>query len=162
VNRRAFLECAAGALGTATLANPALGVGWSAAVEAATLREAAQKRGLLVGSAISTGQIAQQDVAKLIAQQCSIIVAENDMKWRWTQPEENRFDFERADEIMAFAEKNGLSVRGHNLCWYESLPEWFEKTATKENAAALAQTHHGRRRQVCRPHSIVGRGERGD
>jgi endo-1,4-beta-xylanase len=143
VNRRAFLECAVGTLGTASLANRAFGVGWNAsgAAEARTLREAAQKRGLLVGSAISTGQIAQQDVAQLIAQQCSIVVAENDMKWRWTQPEENRFDFERADEIMAFAEKNGLSVRGHNLCWYESLPEWFEKTATKENAARLLRKH---------------------
>jgi endo-1,4-beta-xylanase len=143
MNRRAFLECTADVLGAASLVNAASGHSWEAggASGAGTLREPAQKRGLLVGSAISTGQIAQPDVAQLIAQQCSIVVAENDMKWRWTQPEENRFDFERVDEIMAFAENNGLSVRGHNLCWYESLPEWLEKTATKENAARRPRKH---------------------
>jgi len=136
VDRRTFLGCASGALAIA-------GAGWKtkAAEAAETLRAAGEKRGLLVGSAISAAQVAEPDLAQLIAQQCSIVVAENDMKWRWTQPEQNRFDFTGADAIMAFAEKNGLRVRGHNLCWHQSLPDWFEKVATKQNAARLLRQH---------------------
>lgn len=96
---------------------------------------------MLVGSCVSAAQLAEADFAELAARQCSIVVAENDMKWRFTQPEENRYDFTRADVVAGFAEKNGLKLRGHNLCWHQSLPEWVEKTATKENAARLLRQH---------------------
>lgn len=106
-----------------------------------TLRGAGTGRGLLVGSAISAGQIGEAELAELIARECSIVVAENDMKWKWTQPEANRYDFARADAVMAFAEKNGLQIRGHNLCWHQSLPEWVTQSATKENAARILRQH---------------------
>lgn len=135
MNRKEFLELSAGAFAAA-------GLGWKVeAAEEVTLRQAGEKRGLLVGAAISALQITEPDLGQLIPRQCSIVVAENDMKWRWTQPEQNRYDFTRADAVMAFAEKNGLRVRGHNLCWHQSLPDWFEEVATKENAARLLRQH---------------------
>ena len=113
----------------------------AAATPVGTLRDAGAGRGMLVGSCVSAAQLAEADFAELAARQCSIVVAENDMKWRFTQPEENRYDFTRADVVAGFAAKNGLKLRGHNLCWHQSLPEWVEKTATKENAARLLRQH---------------------
>jgi endo-1,4-beta-xylanase len=146
VKRRELLGMTIGALGaTAFGGKPAdlkIGRYTSGAADEQTLREAGAGRGLLVGSCISAAQIsAEADLAELAARQCSIVVAENDMKWRFTQPEENRYDFTRADVVAQFAEKNGLKLRGHNLCWHQSLPEWVEKTATKENAARLLRQH---------------------
>jgi endo-1,4-beta-xylanase len=106
------------------------------------LRAAGEGRGILVGSAISAAGItADAELAALIPQQCSIVVAENDMKWLFTQPEPSRYDFTRADVVASFAEKNGLKLRGHNLCWHHSLPQWVEKMATKENAAEILRQH---------------------
>jgi endo-1,4-beta-xylanase len=148
VKRREFLAATAGAVAASAFdarlivgGRPWKGVPTVPSAEQ-TLREAGAGRGLLVGSSVAAAQLnAEADLAALVAQQCSIIVAENDMKWRWTQPEANRFDFSRADVVAVFAEKNGLKLRGHNLCWHQSLPEWFEKTATKENAARLLRQH---------------------
>lgn len=136
MNRRKFLGYAAGAVALAR-------TNWNtkAADPEATLRAAGETRGMLVGSAVAVPQLAEPDLAQLIARQCSIVVPENAMKWRWTQPEQNRFDFSGADAVVEFAEKNNLAVRGHNLCWHQSLPEWFEKTATKQNAARLLRQH---------------------
>jgi endo-1,4-beta-xylanase len=119
----------------------AFATGWGPAGDAGTLRAAGEGRGLLVGSAISAAQIGEAELAELIARECSIVVAENDMKWKWTQPEAKRYDFTRPDAVMAFAEKNGLQARGHNLCWHQSLPDWVEQTATKENAARILREH---------------------
>lgn len=136
MNRREFVGMTAGAVVAS-----GFGVRTPAADNDVTLRAAGTGRGLLVGSAISAAQIAEPELAELIARECSIVVAENDMKWKWTQPEANRYDFARADAVMSFAEKNGLAIRGHNLCWHQSLPEWVEQTATKENAARILRQH---------------------
>ncbi len=42
---------------------------------------------------------------------------------------------------MRFAALSGQKVRGHNLCWHESIPAWFEATATKDNARTLLTDH---------------------
>jgi len=150
VKRREFLAVTAGTLGAAALAGRGAGNNERGAAPSniqvapgsETLREAGASRGILMGSCVSAAEISgEADLAELAARQCAIVVAENDMKWRWTQPEQDRYDFTRADVVAGFAEKNGLKLRGHNLCWHESLPDWFEKTATKENAAALLRRH---------------------
>ena len=35
----------------------------------------------------------------------------------------------------------GRRYRGHNLCWHEALPDWFEGTVTKENARQILTDH---------------------
>jgi endo-1,4-beta-xylanase len=45
------------------------------------------------------------------------------------RPSPDRFDFARADKIMAFAADKGLAVRGHNLIWHNTkwLPAWLNQ-----------------------------------
>jgi endo-1,4-beta-xylanase len=135
MHRRTFLQLSAGAL--AASAFP----GALRAQEIAKLRELAAARGLYFGSAVSFAQLNRPDLANLLVEQCSMLVSENDMKWRATQPEPDRYDFARADAFMNFAESHNLLARGHNLCWHEHNPDWLEATATPENAVSLLRGH---------------------
>jgi endo-1,4-beta-xylanase len=77
----------------------------------------------------------------LLAAQAGILVPENAMKWQTLRPTADTFDFTQADRLMRFAKLTGKRVRGHNLCWHESLPLWFWGTANKENARQLLLEH---------------------
>jgi len=105
------------------------------------LRELARQKNLLFGSAVSDPQLKRPDLTALLLDQCSILVAENQMKWRGTHPEQDRFDFTQADNFMNFAESNHLTARGHNLCWHEHNPPWLDAAITQQNAVSLLTTH---------------------
>ncbi len=135
MDRRTFVHLSLGGLAASTFSFPLQ------AGDSGTLREAAASRSLFFGSAVSDPQLKRPELTELIGRQCSILVPENQMKWRATQPEAERFDFTQADAFMAFAEANHMAARGHNLCWHEHNPEWLEATATPQNAADLLRTH---------------------
>jgi endo-1,4-beta-xylanase len=109
---------------------------------AASLKAHAAARGLLYGCAVSVRHL-QTDEAytSLIQQQAGIVVAESSMKWGPMRPSPAEFDFAAADKLVAFAEANGMKIRGHNLCWHRQLPKWFAGYATKENAKDLLAHH---------------------
>ena len=52
-----------------------------------------------------------------------MIVPENEMKWQWTRPGPEAFDFARMDAIADWARAHGQAVRGHTLLWHR--PRWF-------------------------------------
>jgi endo-1,4-beta-xylanase len=115
-----------------------------------SLRAHAATRGLLYGAAVNPALLDVDGAAagttadgytRLFAAQAGILVAENAMKWAALRPAPDRFDFTEADRMMRFADLNGQRVRGHNLCWHEALPAWFQATATKENAKQLLVDH---------------------
>lgn len=135
MERRTFARLSLGTLAASTFSIPLR------AGDSETLREVATGRNLLFGSAVSHPQLKRAELTELIVRQCSILVPENQMKWRATQPEQDRFDFTQADAFMAFAESNHMPARGHNLCWHEHNPEWLEAIATPQNAAGLLCTH---------------------
>ena len=77
------------------------------------------------------------DEADLILQQFNSLTPENSMKMAPIHPEENRYYWNDADTIVAFAQRNGLKLRGHALCWHNQTPGWLFKdsagnTVTKE------------------------------
>jgi endo-1,4-beta-xylanase len=133
--RRSFVQVSLGALAASALPFRFEGA------ELAKLGEIAATKGLLFGTAVSDRQLKRPEFAALLADQCSILVAENQMKWRATHPEQDHFDFSAADFFMEFAESHGLPARGHNLCWHEYNPDWLEAAATPENAVSLLRTH---------------------
>jgi endo-1,4-beta-xylanase len=135
MNRKTFIKTAAGA--AASAAWPHL----ASSGNANTLREAAKSKDILAGSAVSNPQLHDPQLTEILAEQCGIIVAENEMKWRHIHPEPDRYDFTKADELMEFAATNSMQVRGHNLCWHESVPDWLADNATHANAARLLREH---------------------
>lgn len=88
-----------------------------------------------VGAAVLPRAL-QTGEADLIRRQFNSLTPENDMKMGPIHPEENRYNWRNADSIMAFAQRNHMRVRGHNLCWHNQTPDWmfvqYGKTASKE------------------------------
>jgi endo-1,4-beta-xylanase len=82
-----------------------------------------------IGTAVAMQDLRNPGEVKLIQQQFNSITPENSMKMAPIHPEENRYNWKDADSIVAFAQANGLRVRGHNLCWHEQVPDWFFKDA---------------------------------
>ena len=83
---------------------------------------------------------------RLVARQFSSLTAENAMKWASLHPQPDRFRFEEADRIVAFAESHGMQVIGHTLIWHEQTPRWvFEDgqggPATPEVLLERMRTH---------------------
>ncbi len=60
-----------------------------------------------------------------ITKEYNSLTPENEMKMGPVHPEENRFNWKPADEIVDFAVKNGMKVRGHALVWHEQAPKWI-------------------------------------
>ena len=135
MRRRGFMQLSLGTL--TAFALPRI----MCAGEIASLREIATSKGLFFGSAVSDPQLHRPELTSLLVGQCSIMVPENQMKWRLTHPEPDRFDFAQADAFMHFAESNRILARGHNLCWHEHNPAWVESTVTSENAANIFISH---------------------
>lgn len=92
-----------------------------------------------IGAAVTPNDLKNtNDQASFIMQQFNSITAENAMKMGPIHPEENRYYWNDADSIMAFAERNKIRLRGHNLCWHQQTPRWMFRdsaahaTVTKE------------------------------
>ena len=110
IDRRQLLASAT-ALGVAGVAPGA----WAASGER-SLRDIASARGLQFGSAMSNRLIeSDPPYSALIAAQCSTIVPSNELKWTVIRPDPTTINYAPADTLLAWAEKNKLKIRGHNL-----------------------------------------------
>lgn len=99
----------------------------------------------LIGVAITPNSL-QGEQAEVIKRNFNSLTAENVMKPALIHPEENRYFWDDADKIVAFAEANGLKVRGHTLCWHGQTGAWMfvdslGKPASKELALKRLKDH---------------------
>ena len=77
-----------------------------------------------IGVAVSPHAL-KTDEARFIIQQFNSLTPENAMKMGPIHPKENEYYWKDADSIVAFAQQNGMRVRGHNLCWHNQTPAWM-------------------------------------
>lgn len=91
-----------------------------------TLGEATKGK-FLLGVAVNSRQVngTIPIETELIAREFSAIVGENCMKPQPIHPEENRYNWEDADKLVAFGEKNNQVVTGHCLIWHSQIGKWF-------------------------------------
>lgn len=76
-----------------------------------------------------------------LADYCQLVVPEGGLKWDTVRPSEDRFDFYEGDKLLAFAEQNGMKMRGHTLIWYAAMPDWTSSISGSK-AAEKALTKH--------------------
>lgn len=129
---------------------PVNSVGTASAIDG--LHNLAKAKGMRFGSAVGaghsgSGSFRNVDYASLLKRDCGILVAENEMKWQSLRPDPLSFNFAPFDEILAFAEKNNMAMRGHTLMWHRPQwqPSWLEAydfgTNPATEAARLLTTH---------------------
>ncbi len=83
---------------------------------------------------------------ELVKKNFNSVTCENVMKPALIHPEENRYNWEPADKIVAQAQAAGMKVRGHTLCWHAQTGAWMTKDAdgkpvSKEVALARLKEH---------------------
>ncbi len=107
-----------------------------------SLKAHAGAKGMLFGTAVEAQLLSTNaEIAQIVIDQCSILVAENSMKMGPMRPTPTTYSFEGGDALVAFGDAHGIKVRGHNLNWHAQLPTWFNATATKDNARQLLVDH---------------------
>ena len=75
-----------------------------------------------IGAAVSTETLRREQ--EFVARHYNSLTAENQMKFEEIHPEEDRYTFEAADEIVDFAVRHKMAVRGHTLVWHNQTPAW--------------------------------------
>jgi endo-1,4-beta-xylanase len=90
-----------------------------------TLRQAADRSGLLVSTAVRSAQLGELDYASTLAREFNMVEAEDAMKWWVLRPDVLTYDFRQGDELVRFALAHRMKVRGHCLVWGRSNPEWL-------------------------------------
>jgi endo-1,4-beta-xylanase len=125
-----------------------------------SLNDLAKKSGRRFGSAVSwgapranRGSFANPAYAAILERECSLLVPENELKWQWTRPAADKFDFRQLDAIAGYAAAMNFQLRGHTLFW---LPEkWYPKWLVAHDfgpkpAAAAEAMLRDHVRTVCR------------
>jgi endo-1,4-beta-xylanase len=105
----------------------------------------AKTKGMRFGSAVGagdsgSGSFRNPDYAALLKRDCGVLVPENEMKWQALRPSAPDYNFAPFDEMVNFAEKNGLAMRGHTLLWHRPQwqPAWLESYDFGANPATEA------------------------
>jgi endo-1,4-beta-xylanase len=110
---------------------------------AAPLRDSASARGLYIGAAAAMGPLRNEPVyAETLRREFNMVVAENAFKMDALRPSATTYNFTDADALMAFAEQNGMAVRGHTLVWHSQLPGWLTSgNFNRDQTIAIMRDH---------------------
>jgi endo-1,4-beta-xylanase len=98
-----------------------------------------------IGAAVVLEQIdaaTHPDDVALLRKHFSSITVANAMKADTVAVAEGQYNFEPADQIVAFAQDNGIEVRAHTLVWHVTSPDWFFAGDRSDPVAYRALVRH--------------------
>ena len=102
-----------------------------------SLRAAADRAGILIGTAVRPAQLSETAYASTLAREFNMLEPEDVLKWETVHPEPQTFDFSQGDQIIDFATRHEMKIRGHTLVWHQQNPKWL--TEGKYTSSELAQ-----------------------
>ncbi|MEM8861315.1 MAG: endo-1,4-beta-xylanase, partial [Chloroflexota bacterium] len=91
------------------------------------LKTLADKYDLELGVTVNQSVFENDPVYRqMLVEQFNIVSNENILKFGPIHPEQDRYDFENADELVQFVQDNSMTMRGHALVWHTQQPAWLE------------------------------------
>lgn len=101
------------------------------------------KNDFLIGTAINTQQIEEKDTVadRVIKQQFNAVTPENVMKAEIIQPGWDKYNFDLADKLVAYAKKNNIKVNAHNLIWHSQLPSFMRHMENADSVRKYFVNH---------------------
>ncbi|PKU83102.1 Putative Pol polyprotein from transposon element Bs1 [Dendrobium catenatum] len=69
------------------------------------------------GSCISRSSIENEELVDFFVKNFNWAVFGNELKWYHTEPEQGRYNYRDADEMLDFCKKHGMYTRGHCIFW---------------------------------------------
>jgi endo-1,4-beta-xylanase len=108
----------------------------------ATLRDSARTSGILIGAAARPAQLSESAYAATLAREFNMLEPEDALKWDTLRPDPQTFNFYQADQLVDFATRHNMKVRGHTLVWHRQLPPWLtQASVTPSQLSALLEFH---------------------
>ncbi len=111
------------------------------------------KKDFGIGTALNTPQIEEKDpkADALIKQQFNMATPENVMKAEVVHPQWGTYNFDLADKMVAYCQKNNIKVNGHTLIWHSQMPMFARrihdvdsfKTYFAEHIKTVASRYEG-------------------
>jgi len=80
---------------------------------------------MLIGAAVRPAQLSEPAYAATLAREFNMVEPEDALKWEVLRPDPQSFDFHQADQVIDFANRYNLKVRGHTLVWHKQIPRWL-------------------------------------
>ena len=101
------------------------------------------KKDFLIGAALNTAQILEQDQAEnnLLNKHFNAITPENVMKSALIHPAPGVYDFTVPDKMIALGKKNGHYIVGHTLVWHSQLTPFAASMKNKDSLLAFLEEH---------------------
>ena len=120
----------------------AISIAGSANAQTPSLKEAFRKD-FLIGTAMNAWQIEGKDTAavRIIKQQFNAVTPENCMKAEIIQPGWDKYNFDLADKLVAFAKKNNIKINAHNLIWHSQLPAFMHHMQSADSVRQYFVNH---------------------
>ncbi len=72
---------------------------------------------------------------------CQQLTPEGGLFWDYLRPARGQFNFEFPDKVLAFADTNEMTMRGHTLVWYGAMPNWTKEIASAAEAERELTNH---------------------
>jgi endo-1,4-beta-xylanase len=109
---------------------------------AQSLRDYADRIGILIGAAVNPSKLTEEAYAATLAREFNMVEPENAMKWRAIRPDQKTFNFKPGDQVVTFAQAHRMKVRGHCLLWQKYNPAWLMNGHfTSEQLSDLLREH---------------------
>ena len=110
-----------------------------------TIRELAKERGRFIGTILNSewfNDAIEPEFEEIHKTQFNVVVAENEMKFDATEPQEDEFNFAKGDKMVEYAKANKIRVRGHALAWHSQVANWVNNySGQKEKLLAVLKNH---------------------
>lgn len=101
------------------------------------------KNDFTIGAALNTTQIEEKDAkaAALIPQQFNVATPENIMKAEIIHPQWDKYNFELADKLIEYGNKNNIKINGHTLIWHSQLPAFARNIKSVDSFRTFFTDH---------------------
>jgi endo-1,4-beta-xylanase len=95
-----------------------------------------------VGAAVRPAQLSEPAYAAVLAHEFNMVEPEDALKWESLRPDPLTFNFVQGDQVVDFAARHNMQVRGHTLVWHQQIPAWLASGHfTPEQLSKLLETH---------------------
>ena len=101
------------------------------------------KDDFLIGTALSADQIEGRDnkAAGLVLQHFNAATPENIMKSMIIHPAWDQYNFDLADKLVDYGNKNNIKINGHTLVWHSQLPAFMQNMKDADSVKKIFTDH---------------------
>jgi endo-1,4-beta-xylanase len=122
--------------------SPTVPSGIEAPAATAGVQELAAALDFNFGAAVDAETLDDPAYQDLLTANVTTVSTTSELSFATVQPEPGVFDFTSAEQILDFAEDNGLTVRAHDLIRTDELPAWITDGAWDATSLSQVITDH--------------------